>query len=102
MDYFVVRELLRVARLLKSVEFPSQDAMDQYLKKHPGANKSNHWVKNNKPEQKGEEQKKDEGGEKKEDKVEKIKKKVKEVVEDKPVEYKSHGKLRFHNTLKCK
>lgn len=37
-------EMLRVARELLSIDFPTQDAMDKYLKDHPDANRSNHKV----------------------------------------------------------
>jgi hypothetical protein len=41
----VAAELLRVARLLVGMEFDTQEALDAYLKEHPDADKSNHWVK---------------------------------------------------------
>lgn len=39
------KELLKLARELLAVEFPTQDAMDTYLKEHPDADRSNHSVK---------------------------------------------------------
>ena len=41
----VAQEILKLAREFVGVEFPSQFAMDWYLKLHPGADKSLHWVK---------------------------------------------------------
>lgn len=41
----VAEELLKVAKNLLSMEFDSQEALDKYLKDHPGADKSNHTVK---------------------------------------------------------
>jgi hypothetical protein len=38
------RELLKVAKDLLAFEFPSQDALNDYLKQHPAANKTKHWV----------------------------------------------------------
>lgn len=40
----VAKELLAVARDLMAMDFPTQDAMDKYLKEHPDADKSNHRV----------------------------------------------------------
>jgi len=40
----VAQKLVKLARELVSVEFPTQDAMDKYLKEHPGADKSLHRV----------------------------------------------------------
>lgn len=40
----VAAELLALARELVGMEFPTQDAMDKYLKDHPDADKSNHKV----------------------------------------------------------
>jgi hypothetical protein len=40
----IAKELLVLARELLSVDFPTQDAMDKYLKDHPDADKSNHRV----------------------------------------------------------
>ena len=49
----VAKELLAIARELVAIDFPTQDAMDKYLKEHPDADKSNHKVvktkKTNKP-----------------------------------------------------
>lgn len=41
----IANELLRLAKELVGMEFPTQDALDKYLKDHPDANKSNHKVK---------------------------------------------------------
>ena len=41
----IARELVRLARDIMGTEFDSQEAMDKYLKEHPGADKSNHSVK---------------------------------------------------------
>lgn len=41
----VAKDLLSVARDLVSMEFPSQEALDRYLKQHPDANTSNHTIK---------------------------------------------------------
>lgn len=46
----IVRELLRMAKELVAIEFPTQDAMDKYLKEHPDADKSNHRVVETKKE----------------------------------------------------
>ena len=40
----VAKELLAIARELVAMEFPTEEAMDKYLKDHPGADKSNHKV----------------------------------------------------------
>lgn len=40
----VAREVLFVAKELLAIDFPTQDAMDKYLKEHPDADKSNHRV----------------------------------------------------------
>lgn len=45
----VAEELLKVAKTLLSMEFPSQDALDEYLKEHPGADKSHHTVRKSSP-----------------------------------------------------
>jgi len=42
---FVAAELLKVAKDLTAFEFPSQAALDAYMKDHPGADKSKHKVK---------------------------------------------------------
>lgn len=47
----VARELLRVAKSLMAMDFPTQDAMDKYLKEHPDADKSNHKVVETKKEE---------------------------------------------------
>jgi hypothetical protein len=44
----VACELLKIAKSLISVDFATKDQMDKYLKDHPGANKSNHKVVENK------------------------------------------------------
>lgn len=41
----VAKELVKIAQLLTSYEFATQDALDKYLQDHPGADKSNHRVK---------------------------------------------------------
>lgn len=41
----VARELAKIASLLLSTEFGSQKELDEYLKEHPAADKSNHSVK---------------------------------------------------------
>jgi hypothetical protein len=43
-EKIVARELLRMAKELIAIEFPTQEAMDKYLKEHPGADRSNHKV----------------------------------------------------------
>ena len=49
----VAEELLAMARELLAMEFPTQDAMDKYLKEHPDADRSNHKVvETKKPEKK--------------------------------------------------
>jgi hypothetical protein len=37
-------EILKIAKSLVSIEFPTQDALDKYLKDHPDADRSNHKV----------------------------------------------------------
>lgn len=46
----VANELLRIAEDLVAMDFPTQDAMDKYLKDHPDADKSKHHVKETKKE----------------------------------------------------
>ena len=41
----VAKELLVLAKDLVGMEFPTQDALDKYLKEHPDADRSNHSVK---------------------------------------------------------
>ena len=41
----IASELLMIAKELTAMEFPTQDALDKYLKDHPDANRSNHKVK---------------------------------------------------------
>ena len=43
----VAKELMAIARELQATDFPSQDALDKYLKDHPDADKSNHKVRTN-------------------------------------------------------
>lgn len=50
----VAKELLKMAKELVSMDFPTQDAMDTYLKEHPDADRSNHKVVTTKPEEKKE------------------------------------------------
>jgi hypothetical protein len=45
----IAKELLKVAKDLLAFEFPTQDALDEYLKEHPDADKSIHWVDKTKP-----------------------------------------------------
>jgi len=40
----VAQKLVKLARELMAIEFPTQDAMDKYLKEHPGADRSLHRV----------------------------------------------------------
>jgi hypothetical protein len=40
----IASELLAVAKELMATDFPTQDAMDKYLKDHPDADRSNHRV----------------------------------------------------------
>ena len=40
----IANELLLIAEDLVAMDFPSQDAMDKYLKEHPDADKSKHKV----------------------------------------------------------
>ena len=47
---FVAKELLAIAKELVAMDFPTQDAMDKYLKEHPDADKSLHHVKETKKE----------------------------------------------------
>lgn len=48
----IARDLLSMAKEMVGFEFPSKDAMDDYLKSHPKADKSRHWVKDGKPKKK--------------------------------------------------
>lgn len=45
----VAKELLKIARNLIAMEFPSREALQKYLKDHPNAEKSNHKVVNYHP-----------------------------------------------------
>lgn len=45
----VARQILLTAKELLGMDFPSQDALDKYLKDHPDANRSNHKVVQSKP-----------------------------------------------------
>ena len=57
----IASELLVMAKELIGMDFPTQDAMDKYLKDHPDADKSNHRVvKTEKTEPKKDEPKKEE------------------------------------------
>ena len=52
-NHRIAGELLRMAKDILSMDFPTQDALDKYLKDHPDANRSNHKVvqhDQNKPE----------------------------------------------------
>lgn len=40
----IARELLGMAKELMAIEFPTQEALDKYLKDHPDADRSNHRV----------------------------------------------------------
>lgn len=40
----MAQELVRMAKEVMAIEFPTQDAMDAYLKEHPDADRSNHRV----------------------------------------------------------
>ncbi len=46
----VAKELIKIAKLLVSFDFPTQDALDKYLKEHPDADKRLHKVVESKPE----------------------------------------------------
>lgn len=41
----VAQELMKVAKDLMAIEFPTQDAYDKYMKEHPDADKSMHTIK---------------------------------------------------------
>ena len=56
----VARELLVLAKSLIGYEFPSKEKLDDYLRLHPKADKANHWVKNQKPQEKSTEPKTEE------------------------------------------
>jgi len=45
----VARELVSIAKSLVAIDFPTQDALDKYLKDHPDADRSKHRVVENKP-----------------------------------------------------
>lgn len=51
----LAREIVRIAKQLMAIDFPTQDAMEKYLKDHPDANRSNHKVVKspNQPDKKG-------------------------------------------------
>jgi hypothetical protein len=49
----IASELVKIAKNLVSFEFPTQEALDKYLKEHPGANKSLHRVVKTQPVQSG-------------------------------------------------
>jgi hypothetical protein len=40
----VAKELIKIAKNLLAIEFPTQDAYDKYMKEHPDADKSKHRV----------------------------------------------------------
>jgi len=40
----IAKELVKIAKSLIAIEFPTQKAMDKYLKEHPDADKRLHWV----------------------------------------------------------
>ncbi len=40
----VSKELVKISKLLMGMEFPTQDALDKYLKEHPDADQSRHRV----------------------------------------------------------
>ena len=48
----VAKSLLKLARELIAFDFPTKDALDEYLKEHPGADKSLHKVVENKSQSK--------------------------------------------------
>lgn len=50
----VAQELLKIAKELAAMDFPTQDAMDTYHKEHPEADMSKHKVVTTKPEEKKE------------------------------------------------
>jgi hypothetical protein len=62
----MANELVAVAKDILAIEFPTQDALDKYLKNHPAADKAKHKVKEtqkdapakDKPEQKDEKEQK--------------------------------------------
>jgi hypothetical protein len=41
----IASEILKIAKELMAIEFPTQDALDKYLKDHPGADRSFHQVR---------------------------------------------------------
>jgi len=43
----LINELIRVAKLIESIEFDNKDELKKYLKEHPDADKSKHVVKKN-------------------------------------------------------
>jgi hypothetical protein len=45
----VAGELLKIARAVMAMDFPTQDAFDKYMKDHPDANRSNHKVVKHNP-----------------------------------------------------
>ena len=47
----VAKELLKMAKELLAIDFPTKDAMDKYLKDHPDADRSNHHVVETKKEE---------------------------------------------------
>lgn len=60
MDRIAVgRALVALAKELVAIEFPTQDALDKYLKEHPDADTSNHTVKETKKETKKDKQRRE-------------------------------------------
>jgi len=51
--------LIKLAKEIMAMEFPTQEALNEYLKEHPEADKSHHSVKKTKVEQKPKETKKE-------------------------------------------
>ena len=43
-DMGIRKSLKRISKEIEAIEFPTQEAMDKYLKKHPGADRRNHSV----------------------------------------------------------
>jgi len=82
-------DLLVMAREVLGFEFPSQDALDKYLKDHPKAKKENHWVKGQKQEKKPQDSTAEKTGEKTEDSTGKRF----EIPESKLVKYEVKGDL---------
>jgi len=75
----VAREILKVAKELLAIEFPTQDAMKKYLDEHPDADKSNHKVVETKKDEPKKEEKKPES-DKPANKKDVVRKKINEFV----------------------